>query len=68
MVVPSNPHVHLETMEAAEDEDAKFSETGSIGKSGISSRKYTAGILVCDANSSNQYGTNKRKTDTGRLL
>ena len=68
MAVPSNPHVYLETMEAAEDEGAKLNDTRSTGRIGIPGRKHEARILVSNANSGGQHGVNKRKTDTVRLL
>ena len=68
MAVPSDSNVRLETVEEAENEGEKSNKDGSTEGVGVSGGKQPPWILVHDAYSSGQYGNDKRKTDTSRLL
>lgn len=68
MAVPSNPNVHLETVEETENEGEKSDEDGSTEGFGESGGKQPPWILVHDTYGSGQHGNDKRKTDTRRLL
>ncbi len=68
VAVPSNPHVYLETVEEAKDKGEESTENGSARGLGISGREHKERVLVCDPYGGGQYGNDKRKTGTGRLL
>ena len=68
MVVPSNPYVHMETVETAEDEETEPDKTGDTGIFRKYGGKQPERVLERLQYDNGQEGTIKRKTDTVRLL
>ncbi|MBO5278761.1 MAG: hypothetical protein J6B06_04645, partial [Lachnospiraceae bacterium] len=63
-----NTHVHMETMEEAENKSAKPNEDGSNERFGDAGRIQPPRLLVHNTYSCYKYGNDKRKTDKQWIL
>ena len=68
MAVPSNPYVHMEAVETAEDEEAEPDKTGDTGIFRMYGGEQPKRVLEKLQYDNGQEGLIKRKTDTVRLL